>query len=87
MVWCSHLFKSFPQFVVICTVKSFSIVNEAELDAFLELPCFLHDPMNVGNLISGSSAFSKPSLYLKEFSVHVLLKLCLKDFEHNLASM
>ena len=86
MVWYSHPFKNFPQLVTIHKVKGFSIVNEADV-FFLELPCFLHDPMNVGNLISGSSAFSKPSLYLKEFSVHVLLKLCLKDFEHNLASM
>ena len=75
------------QFVVIHIVKGFSIVNEAEVGVFLEFPCFLYDPMSVGNLISGSSAFSKPSLYLWKFSVHILLKPSLKDFEHNLASM
>ena len=83
----SHLFKNFPQFVVIHTVKGFIIVNEAEVDIFLEFLCFLHDPTNVGNLISGSSAFSKPSMYIWKFSVHVLLKPCLKNFEHYLASM
>ena len=62
MVWYPHFFESFPQFVMIHTVKSFSVVNEAEVDVFLEFPCFLCDPMNVGNLISGSSAFSKPNL-------------------------
>ena len=62
VVWYSHLFKKFPQFVVIHTVKGFNVVDEAEVDVFLELPCFLHDPTNVGNLISGSSTFSKPSL-------------------------
>ena len=87
MVWYSHLFKNFPHFVVIHTVKGFSIVNEAEVDIFLEFPCFLHDPINVGNLISGSSAFSKPSLCIWKFSVHILLKPSLKDFEHYLASM
>ena len=64
VVWYSHLFKKFPQFVVIHTVKGFNVVDEAEVDVFLELPCFLHDPTNVGNLISGSSAFPKPSLYI-----------------------
>ena len=64
VVWYSHLFKNFPQFVVIHTVKDFSLVDEAEVDVFLEFPCFLYDPMVVGNLISGSSAFSKPSLYI-----------------------
>ena len=83
----SHLFRNFPQLVVIHTVKGFSIVNEAEVDVFLEFPCFLYDPKSVGNLISGSPAFSKPSLYIWKFSVHVLLKFSLKDFEHNLASM
>ena len=87
MVWHSHLFRNFPQFVVIHTVKGFSVVNEAEVHVFLELPCFLHDPTNVGNLISGSSAFSKPNLYIWKFSVYVLLKLGLKDFEHSLAGM
>ena len=71
MVQYSHLFKNFPQFVVIHTVKGFSTVNEAEVDVFffLEFPCFLYDPMNVGNLISGSSAFSRPSLYIWKFLV------------------
>ena len=73
-VWYSHLFKNFPQFVVIHTVKGFSIVNEAEVDVFLEFPCFLYDPTDVGSLISDSPAFSKPSLYIWKFLVHVLLK-------------
>ena len=76
-----------PQFVVIHTVKAFSIVNEAKIDTFLEFPCFLYDPANVGNLISGSSAFSKPSLHIWYFLGHVLLKPSLKDFEHNLVSI
>ena len=80
-----HLFKKFP--VVIHIVKVFHIVNEAEVDVFLKFPCFLSDPADVGNLVSGSSAFSKSSLYLWKFSVHVLLKLSLKDFEHYLPSM
>ena len=87
MVWYSCLFKDFPQFVVIHTVKGFSVVNEAEVDVFLEFPCFLYDPMDVGNLISDSSTFSKSSLYIWKFSVYVLLKSSLKDFEHNLTSM
>ena len=87
MVWHSHLFKKFPQFVVIHTVKGYSIVNEAEVDVLLEFSCFLYKPMNVGNLISGSSTFSKLSLYIWKFSVHILLKPGLKDFEHNLTSM
>ena len=87
VVWYSHLFKNFPQFVVIHIVKSFSVVNEAEVDAFVKFPCFLYGPGNVGNLISVSSAFSKPSLYIWKFSVHVLLKPSLKDFEHYLPSM
>ena len=74
MVWYSHLIKNFPQFVVICTVKVFHVVDEAEVDIFLEFPCFLYDPKNVGNLISGSSAFSKTSLNIWNFTVHVLLK-------------
>ena len=85
MVWYSHLLKSIPQFVVIHTVKVFNVVNEA--DVFLELSFFFDDPTDVGNLISGSSAFSKPSLYIWKFSVHMLLKPSLKDFEDNLASM
>ena len=87
MDWYSHLLKSFPQFVMIHTVKGFSILNETELDVFLEFPCFLYDPMNVGNLISSSSAFSKPSLYIWKFLIQVLLKPSLKDFEHNITSM
>ena len=85
VVWYSHLFKNFPQFVVIHTVEWFSAVNEAEV--LLQFPCFLYDPKNVGNLISGSSAFSKPRLYIWKFLVHILLKPSLKDFEYYLASM
>ena len=85
MVWYSHLLKNFSQFVVIHTVKGFGIVNEA--DVFLQFPCFFYDPMDVGNLISDSSAFSKFSLYIWNFLVHILLKPSLKDFEHYLASM
>ena len=81
----SHLFNNFPQFVVIHTVKGFSGVNET--DVFLEFSCFLYDPANAGNLISGSSAFSKSSLNIWKFSVHILLKPSLKDFENYLASM
>ena len=87
MVWYSHLFQNFPQFVVIHIVKGFGMVNKAEIDVFLELSCFSDDLTDVGNLISGSSAFSKSSLYIWKFSVHVLLKPSLKDFEHYLASM
>ena len=78
MVWYSHLFKNFPQFVVIHPVKDFSIVNEAEVDVSLEFSCFFYDPTDVGNLISGSSAFSKSSLYIWKFSVYVLLKPTLR---------
>ena len=74
MVWYSHLFKNFPQFVVIHTVKGFSVVSEAEEDVFLEFSCFFCDPVNVGNLVSGSSAFSKSSLNIWKLSVHILLK-------------
>ena len=87
VVWYSHLFKSFPQFVVIHTVKGFSIVNEAAVDAFLEFSCFFYDPTDVGNLISGSSAFSKPTSNIWKFSVHVLLKPHLENFEHYFASV
>ena len=87
VVWYSHLFKNFPQFAVIHTVKGFSLVNEAEVDVFLELPCFSYDPKDIGNLISGSSNSSKPSLCIWKFSVHILLNPSLKDFEHNVASM
>ena len=82
-----HLLKNFPQFVVIHTVKGFSIVNEAEVDFFFRFPCFLYDSVNDGNLISGPSAFSKPSLYIWKFSGHILLKTSLEDFEHYLASL
>ena len=81
MVWYSHLLKNFPQFVVIHTV------NKAEVDSFLELSCFFDNPTDVGNLISGSSAFSKPSLNIWELMVHILLKLGLENFEHYFASM
>ena len=86
MVCYSHLLKNF-QFVVIHTVKGFGIVNEAEVDVFLELSCFFNDPTDVGNLISGSSDFSKSSLNIWKFLVHVLLKSGLKNFEHYLASV
>ena len=82
MVWYSHLFQNFPQFIVIHTVKGFGIVNKAEVDVFLELSCFFDDPVDVGNLISGSSAFSKSSLYIWKFTIHVLLKPGLENFEH-----
>src|SRR5574339_263158 len=72
--WYSHLFQNFPQFIVIHTVKGFGIVNKAEIDVFLELSCFFHDPADVDNLIAGSSAFSKASLNIRKFTVHVLLK-------------
>ena len=85
MVWYSHLFKNFPQFVVIHTVKGYRVINET--DFFLEFPCFLYDPVNVGNLTSGSSVFFKLSLYIWRFSIHVLLKPSLKDFEYNLISV
>ena len=87
VVWYSHLLKNFPQFAVIHTVKGFSIVNEAEVDVFLEFSCFFYDPTDVGNLISGSSNFSKSSLYIWKLSVHILSKPSLKDFEHYLASL
>ena len=86
MVWYSHLLKNFPLFVVIHTVKGFGVVNK-EVDVFLELSCFFYDPMNVGNLISGSSAFSKSSLNIWKFLVHVLLKSGLENFEHYFASV
>ena len=82
VVWYSYLLKNFPQFVVIHTVKGFGIVNKAEVDVFLELSCFFNDPVDVGNLISGSSAFLKSSLNIWIFSVHVLLKPDLENFEH-----
>ena len=88
VVWYSHLLKNFPQFIVIHTVKGFGIVNKAEIDVFLELSCFFHDPaVHVGNLISGSSAFSKSSLNIWKFMVQVLLKPDLENFDHYFASV
>ena len=87
MVWYSHLLKNFPQFVVIHTVKGFGVVNKAEIDVFLELSFFFDDPTDVGNLISGSSAFSKTSLNIRKFMVHILLKPGLENFEHYFASV
>ena len=87
MVWYSHLLKNFPEFVVIHTVKGFGIVNKPEVDVFLELSRFFDDPTDVGNLISGSSAFSISSLNIKKFEVHILLKLGLENFEHYFASV
>ena len=86
-VWHSHLFKNFPQFIVIHTVKGFGIVNKTEIDVFLELSCFFDDPADVGNLTSGSPAFSKISLNIWKFTVHVLLKLGLENFERYFTSM
>ena len=87
MVWYSHLFKNFPQFVVIHTVKGFDIVNKTEEDVSLELSCFFNDPTDVGNLIFDSSAFSKSSLNIWKFMVHILLKPGLENFEHYFASV
>ena len=87
MVWYSHLFKTVPQFLLIHTLKGFGVVNKAEVDAFLEFSCFFYDPMDVGNLISGSSAFSKSSLNILKFMVHVPLKLGLENFEQYFASV
>ena len=87
MVWYPPIFKSFPQFVMIHTVKDFSIVNVTEINVFLEFPCFLCDAANVGNLISGSSAFSKPSFDVWKFLVQVMLKPSMQDFKHDLTSV
>ena len=87
MLWYFHLFQNFPQFVVIHTVKGFGVVNRAEVDVFLELSCFFDDSEDVGKLISGSSAFSKSSLNIWKFMVHVLLKSDLENFEHYFASV
>ena len=87
VVWYPHPFKNVLQFVVIHTVKSFGVVNEAEVDVFLELSCFFDDPVDIGNLISGSSAFSKTSLNIRKFMVHILLKPGLENFEHYFASL
>ena len=82
MVWYSHLFNNFPQFVVIHIVKGFSVISKAEVDISLKFSCFFYDLIDVGNLISGSSTFSKYSFYIWKLLVHVLLKHSLKDFEH-----
>jgi hypothetical protein len=87
VVLYSHLLKNFPQFIVIHRVKGFGIVNQAERDVFLELSCFFHDPADGGNLISGSSAFLKTSLNIRKFTVHVLLKPGLENFEHYFTSV
>ena len=86
-IWFSHLFKNFPEFALIHTVKGFGIVNEAEIDVFLELSCFSYDPMDVGSSISGSSAIYKSSFNIWKFSVHILLKPHLENFEHYFASV
>ena len=87
VVWYSHFFQNFPQFVVIHTVKGIGVVNKTEVDVFLELSCFFYDPADVGNLISGPSAFSKSSLNIWKFMIHVLLKSDLENFEHYFASV
>ena len=87
VVWYSHLFQNVPQFIVVHTVKGFGMVNKAEIDVFLELSCFFNDPMNVGNLISGSSALSISSLNIWKFSVHILLRSRLENFEHYFANV
>ena len=87
MVLNSHLLKNFSEYFVICTVKGFSVINETEVDVFLEFSCFFNDPKNVGNLISGSSAFSKTSLNIWKFTIHILLKPRMENFEHYFASM
>ena len=87
MVWYSHLFKKFPRFAVIHTAKGFNVANKAEVDVSLEFSCFFDDPTDAGNLISGSSGFSKSSLNIWKSMVHVLLKLHLENFEHYFASM
>ena len=87
MFWCSHLFHNVPQFIVIHTVKGFGIINKAEIDIFLEFSSFFHDPVDVGNLISGCSAFSKTSLNIRKFMVHILLKSGLENFEHYFTSV
>ena len=87
MVWYSHLFKNFLQFLVIHTIEGFGIVNKAEIDVFLELSCFFNDATHVGNLISGTSVFSKTNLNIWKFTVHVLLKPGLENFEHYFANM
>ena len=87
MVWYAHFFQNVPQFIVIHIVEGFGVVNKAEIDVFLELSCFFDDPMDVGNLISGSSAFSKASFNIWKFMVHILLKPGLENCEHYLTSV
>ena len=87
LVWYAHLFENFPWFIVIHTVQGFGIVNKAEIDVLLEFSCFFRDPADVGNLISGSSAFSKSSLNICKFTVHILLKPGLENFEHYFTSV
>ena len=87
VVWYSHLFKNFPEFVVIHTVKVFGVVTKTEVDVYLESSCFFYDPVDVGNLISGSSAFSKCRLHIRKFTVHVLLKPGLENFDHYFTSV
>ena len=87
VVWYSHLFQNFPQFIVIHTIEGFGVVNKAEIDVFLELSCFFDDPVDIGNVISGFSAFSKTSLNIWKFSVHVLLKPGLENFKHYFTSV
>ena len=87
MIWYSHLLKNFPQFVVIHTVKGFGIVNKAEVSVFLKFSCFFDDPADVGNLISGFTAFSKSSLNIRKFTLYVLLKPGLENFEHYFSSV
>jgi len=87
MVWYSHLFKSFPQFVMVHTVEGFSIVDETEVGVFLEFPCFLYDPANVGNLISDFLPFLNPAWHIWKFLVRIMLKPSMRDFKHDLTSM
>ena len=87
MVWYSHLFQNFPQFAVNHTIKGFDVVNKAEIDVFLEISCFFDDPVDVSNLISGSSAFSKTSLNIWKFTVHILVKPGLENFKDHLTSV
>ena len=87
MVWYPHLFQNFPEFAVVHTVKGFGVVDKAEVDVFVELSCFSYDPADVGNLISGSSAFSKSILNIWKFTVHILLKPGLENFEHYFAGI